>query len=110
MGLSSAPPLFDAIGGDAIAAQMLADMTAAERQTWTAAFFDLQVISHARVTISSTAGVLTVNGANGINFKVTLTQNITSVVPQNMEPGVPHSIRFVQGGSGGYTVVFGLCQ
>jgi len=127
-----AAAMIEEIGGDAIAAEMIEDMSPAERLTWLTTMFDTEVVEYATaadvwtgdanglvrsdalaaadalVTATPSAGVLTLNGANGFNFKVTQTANITDVNPSNLIPGKAYAVRFEQGGAGNFTIVFGL--
>lgn len=66
-----------------------------------------EIIEEVATPVGSAAGVLTLDFANGNNHVVTLTENVTSVVFNNLPANgklVPIWIEFNQDGTGGWTV------
>lgn len=59
------------------------------------------------VDLGNVTGTVTLNFNNGLNFKMTLTGNITIANPDNLKLGQAFGLYFVQDGTGGRTVSFG---
>lgn len=71
----------------------------AVENTWT------KVQSHGVVNLGSVSGAVAVDADAGACFKMTLTGNITGLSVSNMQEGQELTLKFIQGGAGGYTIV-----
>ena len=69
---------------------------------------DILAAAFAPGTLTAASGVIAPNGANAMLFRHTLTANVVDCNPINLIPGVGYPVEFTQGGSGGYTIAFGL--